>query len=345
MKNSYKIFLKRYKKYLKELHFFINKLFIISSKKDDGEIGEIFKIAYQTITSGGKFLRSLITLISCEIICGDFKPALPIAVAYELGHNATLIQDDLIDNSPKRRGIPTIHTRYGLSSAVLTSDILIFQIFNLVARYNSFKNISKSQICALLQIIGKCATETAIGEYLDEKYTNKINLPFQKYYKLIEYKTGKLFAGPLACGAIVGGASQREVNLMYEIGEKIGIAFQIQDDLLDVIGEPSTLKKPIFLDIRNGKPNLVILHAFKKAPFNQKKFIKKIFGKKEISPNEFKKIMKILLNTNSILFAKKTCKKWKKEAEEILIKKIKTKNYSAKEKLIDIINFITERNI
>ena len=336
-------FFQKYKTYLNELNQELRLLYHPSRCLKYKKGINLFRIAYSTLASGGKLLRSLLALLSCEAICGDYKPALPIAIAYELSHNASLVQDDIIDNSNFRRGRPTIHSEYRISTAILVADLFLFQIFNSIAKYKNY-NLSKERLCQILEMGGNCSREVAIGEYLDEKFSGKINLPEKDYFLLISLKTGKLFAGPTACGAIVGNGTEKEINTLYKIGEKIGIAFQIFDDLLDITSQEKILKKPVFSDIKNGRQNLVILHAFKNSSLKSRKFLKEIFGEKHLTPKEEKKLKEILNETKSIEYAQEKCEKLITQVEKDL-RKVKNDYYSAKEKILDVAKFVIARNL
>ncbi len=334
-------FFQKNKKYLESLDLELKNLFPKARQE------KIYKISRSYIKSEGKKLRSLLSLLSCEIICGNYKLAIPLALAYELAHNASLIQDDIIDNSPLRRGEATINFKYGTNTAILVSDIFIFQIFNEIAKYQKY-NLSKKQICSILKIVGKCGQETAMGESLDEKFTGKFIVSTKEYFSIIKLKTGKLFASPMACGAVVGSGTTKEINIMYKVGENIGLAFQVYDDLLDIIGKEGTLGKPVFNDIKNGKQNIVIIHAFQNASPNERKFIQEIFGKKnstgETYEHKIVKFREILEKTKSVSYAKETSQRITEKVKKYL-RSIKNNNNSPKEKILEAIQFIIERNI
>jgi len=196
----------------------------------------------------------------------------------------------------------------------------------------------------MLEIIGACGKEATVGEYLDEKMTREINFSEKDYFRLISLKTGRLFAASAACGAIAGNGSKKEIDAMYKMGEKIGVAFQIYDDLLNMIGDEKILKKPTFSDLENGKQNLVIIHSFKNSEKKGKKFLMDAFGKKHTTTAQKEKIKKIIEEAGSIRYAEKKAQNYILKAK-IYLDKINNNRSLAKEKIIRMSNFVIGRNI
>ncbi len=225
---------------------------------------KIMTMAYEFVEGGGKRLRPTLTLLVCESLKGDYKDALPIAVAYELAHTASLTQDDIIDNSPTRHNRPTAHTVHGLTTAILLSDMMIFEIFQRLSEYSDV-DITKEQLATLMSYIAKAAKEAAEGEYLEMELSKKIETTVEDYVKLAGLKTGSLFGAAAASGAIVGGAKPRVVKDMYEFGRNLGIEFQMIDDILDLTGSSDVMGKPMLKDLQNNASNIVVIHALAHA--------------------------------------------------------------------------------
>ncbi len=225
---------------------------------------KIMSMAYEFVEGGGKRLRPTLTLLVCESIKGSYKDAIPIAVAYELAHTASLTQDDIIDNSPTRHNRPTAHSVHGVTTAILLSDMMIFDIFQRLSEYSDV-DITKEQLATLLAYIARAAKEAAEGEYLEMELSKKIDLTIDDYVKLAGLKTGALFGAAAACGAVVGGGKPKVVKEMYEFGRNLGIEFQMVDDILDLTGSSDEMGKPMLKDLQNNASNIVVIHALAHA--------------------------------------------------------------------------------
>ncbi len=224
----------------------------------DTSASELHAISQASVIGGGKRIRGLLCLLACELGCGDYQRAIPVAVGYELYHAASLIQDDIIDNSDERRGQPSLFKQYGLSKALLISDFLLFELNNILATHAGA--MSQEQLAKVLAAFGECAQLATLGEYLDLKIAEGEESGLDDYLKMVEYKTGALISAATISGGIIGGASDEEIQILRVYAESHGIAYQIYDDLLDITGDPKKLGKPVFNDLAGGKKNLVIFH-------------------------------------------------------------------------------------
>jgi geranylgeranyl pyrophosphate synthase len=221
-------------------------------------------LAYEFVDGGGKRLRPAITLLVCESLKGDYRDALPVAVAYELAHIASLTQDDIIDNSATRHNRPTAHTLHGTTTAILLSDVMIFDMFQRLAEYSDF-DITKEQLASLLGCIAKSAKEAAEGEFMEAELSKKVDSTVEDYVRLAGLKTGSLFGAVAASGAIVGGGKPKTVRDMYSFGRNLGIEFQMIDDVLDLTGSSDEMGKPMLQDLHNNASNIVVIHALAHA--------------------------------------------------------------------------------
>lgn len=225
---------------------------------------KIMSLAYDFVEGGGKRLRPSIALLVCESLRGSFRDALPIAVAYELAHTASLTQDDIIDKSPTRHNLPTAHTAYGVTTAILLSDMMIFEMFQRLAEYSDLE-ISKEQLATLLGYVAKAAKEAAEGEFMETELSRKVDATVEDYVKLAGLKTGALFGAAAASGAIVGGAKPKVVKDMYAFGRDMGVEYQMVDDILDLTGSSDEMGKPMLKDLQNNASNIVVIHALAHA--------------------------------------------------------------------------------
>ncbi len=190
------------------------------------------------------------------------------ATAIELFHNFTLIHDDIMDKAPLRRGMQTIHSKFGESTALLAGDVM------LVKAYEYLNMIDTSFLHKVLTLFNRTAIEVCEGQQLDMDFEKKETVSLAEYLKMIELKTSVALAASLQIGAILGGAGARNQNLLYEFGKKLGMAFQVQDDYLDAFGNPEKFGKQVGGDIIANKKTFLLIHANESAP--HKKELEKI---------------------------------------------------------------------
>jgi geranylgeranyl diphosphate synthase type II len=177
------------------------------------------------------------------------------ATAIELFHNFTLVHDDIMDKAPLRRGKPTIHTKYNESTALLAGDVMM------VKAYEYLNKISSHYLNKVLAIFNRTAVEVCEGQQLDMDYESKEDVNMNDYLRMIELKTSVALAASLKIGALLGGGGERNQNLLYEFGKKLGIAFQVQDDYLDAFGDGSKTGKQVGGDILANKKTFLLIHA------------------------------------------------------------------------------------
>jgi geranylgeranyl pyrophosphate synthase len=264
--------------------------------------GWISAAANEAIRAGGKRLRPILAILTCEAICGNPEPAFAVAMAYELAHSASLIQDDIIDESPLRHSSPTAYKRYGLARAIMLSDSMIFEIFALMARYKD-SELPKEGLARLLELLGRAASLAAEGEMTEVALSRRGDIKIEEYTKVIGQKTGALFAASAASGAVVAGGDAATVDKMYDFGLALGTAFQIGDDILDMTGDTESTGKPVFKDIENNAGNVVLLHALSNADIVQKNAINSLLFKKWFTSLEEEKLMSILKELGSFEYA------------------------------------------
>ena len=258
--------------------------------------------ANEAIRAGGKRLRPILAVLTCEAICGNPEPAFPVAMAYELAHSASLIQDDIIDESEVRHASPTAYKRYGLARAIMLSDSMIFEIFTVLARYENTQ-LPKEGLVRLLELLGRAASLAAEGELLEVALSRRGDIKTEEYTKVIGQKTGALFAASAASGAVVAGADKALVSKMYEFGLSLGVAFQIGDDILDMAGDSKSTGKPLFKDIENNAGNIVLLHALSKGDAIQKNAINSLLFKKWFTSLEAERVVTLLKELGSFDYA------------------------------------------
>lgn len=208
---------------------------------------------------GGKRIRPVLCLMGNELF-GDINPdAWHVGTAIELFHNFTLIHDDIMDKAPLRRGMETVHTKFGENTAILAGDVM------LVTAYEELNKIGVEYLQAILHLFNKTAKEVCEGQQMDMDFETMDQVEMDDYLKMIELKTSVALAASLQTGAILGGAGERNQHLLYDFGKKLGIAFQVQDDYLDAFGDPKKFGKQVGGDILANKKTFLLLHALEAA--------------------------------------------------------------------------------
>jgi len=204
---------------------------------------------------GGKRVRPVLCVMGSELF-GDINPeAWEVATAIELFHNFTLIHDDIMDKAPLRRGMQTVHTKYNESTAILAGDVM------LVTAYDYINRIGTEHLPAVLGLFNRTAREVCEGQQMDMDFENRSEVTVEAYLHMIELKTSVLIAAALKMGAILSGAGERNLELIYSFGLKLGLAFQVQDDYLDAFGDPSKFGKQVGGDILANKKTFLLIHA------------------------------------------------------------------------------------
>jgi geranylgeranyl diphosphate synthase type II len=220
--------------------------------------------AHYFLGLGGKRVRPVACLMGNELFDDILPDAWHLATAIELFHNFTLIHDDIMDKAPLRRGMETVHTKYGDSTALLAGDVM------LVIAYDYLNKINPSFLPKILQLFNKTAREVCEGQQLDMDFEKRAYVTLHEYIRMIELKTSVLLAASLKMGAILGGAGEGNLQHIYEFGKNLGIAFQIQDDYLDAFGDPEKFGKQVGGDIMANKKTFLMIHALETASPSQK---------------------------------------------------------------------------
>jgi geranylgeranyl diphosphate synthase type I len=260
------------------------------------------RAAADALSGGGKRVRAILALLWCEVFSGNYRPAIPLAVAYELAHASALVQDDIIDRSDTRRGRESIVAKYGLSNAILASDLLLFNVPKMVAKYN---NLEGGRLARIFDLVGEACRATTWGEFLDLEMARGREGTEQDYEEMIRLKTSTLLSAPCASGAMIGGASDEQEALASRFGESLGMAYQVQDDALDLVGDESALGKPVFTDLRGGKKSIVLIHCASHCSSEERSFILSLLNRQgTYSDEEISKLRRLIEENGSLDYAR-----------------------------------------
>jgi geranylgeranyl diphosphate synthase type II len=208
---------------------------------------------------GGKRMRPMLSLMACKMTGSAFEKALPAALAVEYFHNFSLIHDDIMDAAPIRRGQATVHEKWNANIAILSGDVLLVKAYEQLAKYDS------STFHALFNVFNKTAIEVCEGQQMDMDFELRNQVSEAEYLEMIRLKTSVLLGCALQMGGLVGGASQKDAQLLYSFGEELGLAFQIQDDILDLYGDTAQVGKQVGGDVLANKKTLLSISANKVA--------------------------------------------------------------------------------
>lgn len=216
----------------------------------------LFEPIGYTLSLGGKRVRPLLCLLATRLYSDNIATALPIARALEVFHNFTLLHDDLMDKSPIRRGQPTVYRKWNDNTAILSGDAMSIEA------YRSLEGIENPQLLfKVLPFFNKMAIEICKGQQYDMDFEEREHVSVAEYIEMIRLKTAVLLGAALRLGALAAGAYDSDAQILDEVGQALGLAFQIQDDYLDVYGDEKTFGKPIGGDIMNGKKTLMLLYT------------------------------------------------------------------------------------
>ncbi len=229
---------------------------------------------------GGKRMRPLLLLMGCDALNGDIYKAIYPAVGLEVFHNFTLLHDDLMDNAPLRRTKQTVHTKWNPNIAILSGDAMFVKACQLVMQTDDI------HIRPLLEIFNKTALEVCEGQQYDMDFETSTNVSLHDYLQMIERKTAVLLGCSLKMGAIIANASDEDAEHLYETGRNLGMAFQIQDDLLDLYGSEDQFGKMPGGDIVANKKTFLMLKAMELANEKQQSTLLNIFSDKSINDTE-----------------------------------------------------------
>lgn len=211
------------------------------------------------LAAGGKRIRPSFVLMAYNLFHDDVDRILPVATALETYHNYTLLHDDLMDKADMRRGRPTVHKKWDDNTAILSGDTM------LVLAYEHLAKCDTKYLKPALDLFTETALEVSEGQQFDMEFETRNDVAEEEYIKMIRLKTSVLLACALKMGAVVAGASDADANALYAFGEKVGLAFQLQDDLLDVYGDPKVFGKAIGGDITSNKKTFMLINAFNRA--------------------------------------------------------------------------------
>lgn len=260
-----------------ELKNLVEKAIINLSYNNEAE--KLIDPVRYILSIGGKRIRPVLTLMACNLFNDKVDEAVMPAAGIEVFHNFTLVHDDIMDQAPVRRNFPTVHSKWNVNQAVLSGDVMAF-----VAN-DCFLQTPPACLSKVFRVFNKAAVEVCVGQQLDIDFEKSLIVSQAEYIRMIELKTSVLLAASAKIGAIIGGADEKDSDLLYEFGRNLGLAFQIQDDLLDIYGDAKVFGKMAGGDIVANKKTFLLIKALETASSAQSKKLHELFSRNDTDPD------------------------------------------------------------
>ena len=267
-------------------------------RKDDPR--SLYQPVQYVLSGGGKRIRPLLVLLACEAVGGSTRQAQHAAVAIEILHNFTLVHDDIMDNASSRRGRPTVHTKWDTNIAILVGDELV------ALAYRELLKTRSPYIARVADIFTEGVVEVCEGQAYDKEFETRKHVSLDEYLLMIGKKTGKMVSVASEIGAVIGGGSAAEIRALKSYGTSIGRAFQIQDDLLDVVADEKEFGKTIGGDIVEGKKTFLLIEAYARSRGADKKMLLGLITRGGTSRKNIPAVREIYQRCGVIDLAKET---------------------------------------
>ncbi len=318
--------------YLREINKIEEKL----KKLFDGKQPKsLYRPSDYIMQSGGKRLRPFLVLLGAKAVGGKFSQAYNAALAVEVLHNFTLVHDDIMDNANKRRGRDTLHIKYDVNTAILTGDSLTAYAYKLLLKD------CNGNTKEILSTFTDGVIEICEGQSYDKDFETQKKVTLDEYLLMIQKKTAALVEMCCALGGLVAGGNKKQVNNLKRFGKYLGLAFQLQDDLLDIFADENKFGKKVGGDLMEGKKTYLFLRALEKARGNDKKMLQKVIENKGIRSNQINKYRELYERLGVFDDTKKLIASYTKKAMNAA-KKIE--NPEAKEMFIWLANMLMNRS-
>lgn len=249
---------------------------------------------------GGKRIRPFLTLLGAGICGGDMNDALPSALAVEILHNFTLVHDDIMDDADTRRGQQSVFKKWDQNTAILSGDVMFADALKVLNYYGENDSFSKKEYFQIHKAFTDATITVCEGQALDMDFVNRSEVDQSEYIEMIKGKTSALLAGSLKMGAISAHANDSQIQALFNLGMEMGIAFQIQDDLLDATANPEKFGKRVCGDIYEGKKTYLTILALERADIHQNQFLNAVLADENPSKKEVDKVVQ-LMNTLNVI--------------------------------------------
>lgn len=301
-------------KYAEELSRKVDS-FIYETVKGTPQV--LYDAALHYIKAGGKRLRPVVVALSTRIAGGNESIAIPGAAAVEVLHTFTLIHDDIIDKDEVRRGVPTVHRIWGIDTAIVAGDLLYAYAYKCLLKALEL-GVPSTNVAKALEFLTEAAITVAEGQALDMILPSKSEADVKDYIDMVSKKTAALFAFSAKIGAVLAGAQQDLMDKLFNVMMNAGIAFQIKDDILGLIGDERVLGKPVYSDLREGKMTILVIYALKNLEQVKREKLLKVLGNRSATMDEFREAAKLIIDSGALEYAQSLAKTYAERAIEAL---------------------------
>ncbi|GAB6147978.1 polyprenyl synthetase family protein [Stetteria hydrogenophila] len=300
----------------------------------------LYEAALHLIRAGGKRLRPALVVLTARLLGGGEagEAALPLAAAVEVFHNFTLIHDDIMDRDEFRRGVPTVHAKYGLETAILAGDLLHAESFRSIA----YSGLPPELTVRAARTLADAAKKVCEGQALDMSFEERLDVTPEEYLEMIYLKTGALIEASTRLGAIAAGAPVEVEERAGVYGARVGVAFQIRDDILGLYGDPARTGKPVFNDLREGKKTLLVLYALRNLPGDEAERVRSVLGRRA-SEDEYREAAELIRKSGALDYAQRLAESLVREALEAL-DSLPARDEEAREALRELAWFAVKRD-
>mgnify|MGYP001136888633 CR=1 FL=1 len=281
----------------------------------EGRPKVLYKASRHLIEAGGKRLRPFVALKACELVGGNEEDALPAATAVELLHSFTLVHDDVMDRSKMRRGVPTVHVLYGIPMAVNAGDLIFARVYDAILDHTNRTHVSSERILRVLSIITQATISVCEGQARDISFEKRKRVTEAEYFEMVRWKTAALYEAAAKVGAIVGGGTEDQISSLGNFAHNAGVAFQIRDDILGLIGDEAVLKKPVGDDIRQGKQTILVTYALKHANQMQRKKILVALSNPKATAKQIQEAIDVIQSLGAVAYANKKAEEFTENAK------------------------------
>ncbi len=307
-----------------------------------GEPKTLYESALHYIKAGGKRIRPLITVLSARICGGSENIAIPGAAAVEILHTFTLVHDDIIDRDELRRGVPTVHKIWGTDMAIISGDLLFAYAYRCLIKSLNY-GIPSDRVVKALETLTEAAIIVAEGQALDMLLPTIDSVDSTRYIEMIRKKTASLFASSAVIGAVLAGGDKEVIEKLRESMINAGIAFQIRDDILGLVGDEKILGKPVYSDIREGKMTILVIHTLNKINEDGRKRLRSILGNRNASLHELSEAAEIIKSSGAIEYAENLAEQYANRAIEIS-RSVVSEDREALDMFREVVEFMVKRN-
>ncbi len=322
--------------YLKELKSLAEE--DLKKALEVGEVDVLRRAMAHIPLSGGKRLRPVAVMLGAEAFGGRPEDVLPLATAVELIHCFTLVHDDIMDQDSLRRGVPTVHTLWGVNTAINAGDALFALAFEQLPRLD----IPGERLKRVLRLIAGSVRKVAEGQQMDLNFESSEDVDFDSYLRMVELKTAYLFMASFVGGAIAAGADEDGERRAREFSRSLGVAFQIQDDLLDILADEKMLGKDRYSDIRQGKRSLPIIKALEMLSPEDARWLKDLLSREEKEEADVKRGAEMIVECGAVEMCRKLMLEHYAVAEELIES---FPNPPARKHIRELVDFLRVREL